>query len=84
MTYSQLIGCPQTGSMQLDLIFNTTPSCRSATMHCARTFIFAQLSAAVMIELGLESQPPPKWLFLTMLSKMYSPTKIDVLGTWQD
>ena len=45
---------------------------------------FAELRAAVKTDLGLESQSPPKWPFLTVFSKTYDPTKIDVLGTLKD
>ena len=36
----------------------------------------AQLSGAVKVQLGFESQPPPKQLFLTVFSKINGPTKI--------
>ena len=44
----------------------------------------AQLSAAVKVQLGFESQPPQKRPFLTALSKIHGPTKLDKLDTWQN
>ena len=37
-------------------------------------------SAAVKTELGLESQSPPSLRFLSVFSKTYGQTKIDVLA----
>ena len=44
----------------------------------------AQLSADVKIQLGFESQPPPKRPFVTVFSKIYVLAKTKKLGTWQD
>ena len=44
---------------------------------------FAQLSAAVKIDLRLEIQSLQKFPFLTVLSKIYHLTKVNVLGTWE-
>ena len=41
----------------------------------------AQLSAAVKVQLGFESQPQPKQPFLTSLSKINGQTKIERAGT---
>ena len=58
---------------------------KNETMHCVtRQFTYAQLSAAVKVELGFESQPPQKWPFLTVFSKINCQTKIVKLGTWKD
>ena len=38
---------------------------------------FGQLTAAVNFDLGLEIQ------FLTVFSKIYRPTNVDVLGPWE-
>ena len=43
---------------------------------------FAQLSAAVKIDSGLEIQSLPKCLFLNVFSEIYCLTKVDVLGNW--
>ena len=44
---------------------------------------FAQLSAAVKIDLGLDIQSLSKCPFLNVFSKTYRPTKVDVLGNWE-
>ena len=44
---------------------------------------FAQLTAAVKIDLGLEIQSLPKCPFLTVFSKIYRPTKVNMLGNWE-
>ena len=44
---------------------------------------FAQLTAAVKIDLGLEIQSLPKCPFLTVFSKIYCPTKNNVPGNWE-
>ena len=44
---------------------------------------FGQLTAAVNLNLGLKIQSLPKCPFLTVFSKTYRPTKVDVLGPWE-
>ena len=44
---------------------------------------FARLSAAMKIDLPLEIQYLPKCPFLNVFSKIYCPTKVDVLGNWE-
>ena len=44
---------------------------------------FAKLSAAMKTDLGLEIQSVPKCPFLTVFSKSYRPTKVNVLGNWE-
>ena len=54
-------------------------------LHCTveKKRYFAQLSAAVKIDLGLEIQSLSKRPFLNVFSKMYCPTNVDVLGNWE-
>ena len=51
--------------------------------HSGIEKLFSQLTASVKIDLGLEIQFLLKCLFLTVFSKIYRPTKVDVLGTWE-
>ena len=37
---------------------------------------------AAKADLGVESQPPPKQPFLTAITKITCPTKVEMLGTW--
>ena len=53
-------------------------------MHCGTSCIIqAKEVPNVKDEIIFESQPPPKPPFLTVISKINSPTKIEMLGTWQ-
>ena len=51
-----------------------------APSHSGVERIFFQLTASVKIDLGLEFQFLLKCPVLTVFSKMYGPTKVDVLG----
>ena len=54
------------------------------TPHCGTIQLTqAQLSAAAKVQLGLEIQSLLNCPFLTLFSKIYRPTKVDVLGTWE-
>ena len=46
--------------------------------------MFAQIISALKILFGMESQPLPKDLFVTVFSKIHRLNKIDVLCTLQD
>ena len=52
------------------------------SLHCGVEY-FAQLSAAVKIDLELEIQSLPKCPFLNVFSNIYGLTKVDVLGNWE-
>ena len=53
--------------------------------HCTveKKEYFAQLSAVVKIDFGLEIQSLPKCPFLNVFIRIYRPTKVDVLGNWE-
>ena len=57
------------------------------SMHCGVERLVCLIkcccSAAVKIDLGLEIQSLPKCPFLIVFSKMYRPTKVNVLGNWE-
>ena len=53
-------------------------------LHCGTIWLIqAQLSAALKVQLEFESQFLLKCPFLIVFSKIYRPTKVDVLGTWE-
>ena len=52
-------------------------------LEYAKLTYFVQLTDAVNFDLGLEIQSLPKCPFLTVFSKTYFPTKVDVLGPWE-
>ena len=52
-------------------------------MHCGVERLFFSINCFVKIYFGLEIQFLLKCLFLTVFSKIYRPTKVDMLGAWE-
>ena len=52
-------------------------------MHCGVEGLLCPITASVTVDLVFEIPFLLKFLFLTVFSKIYCPTKEDVLGTWE-
>ena len=74
----------QLSRSKMSMFISLIVSGACVSMHFGKVQLIQTKEVSVVkVKLGLESQPAPKWPFLTAISKISCPSKIEKLGIWQ-